>query len=137
MENAECVTPGTDTLNGVGNTVNGVNSAASLSEDSRDSSSSISYTPRPRGRGLRGRPPWKGRGRGRPRGSYSMDPELRRKNKLREVCTINRSFLSVGDILFLVLIPRSFGLMLLQVCKISSDLVGGLEPDLHGYNIRA
>ena len=118
MENAEGSTPGTDTVNGVGNTVNGVNSAASLSEDSRDSSSSISYTPRPRGRGLRGRPPWKGRGRGRPRGSYSMDPELRRKNKLREVCTINGSFLSMGDILFLVLIPRSLWRDAL-VCKIS------------------
>lgn len=80
------ITPTTVT-GAVNNAMNGVNSAASLSEDSRDSSSSISYTPRPRGRGLRGRPPWKGRGRGRgrPRGSYSMDPELRRKNKLREI----------------------------------------------------
>ena len=83
------ITPTTVT-GAVNNAMNGVNSAASLSEDSRDSSSSISYTPRPRGRGLRGRPPWKGRGRGRgrPRGSYSMDPELRRKNKLREVCSL-------------------------------------------------
>lgn len=88
-ENGGSTTVTPTTVNGaVNSAMNGVNSAASLSEDSRDSSSSISFTPRPRGRGLRGRPPWKGRGRGRPRGSYSMDPELRRKNKLREVCSL-------------------------------------------------
>ena len=86
------VTAGTGTVNGVSTAINGINSAASLSEDSRDSSSSISYTPKPRGRGFRGRPPWKGRGRGRPRGAYSMDPELRRKNKLKEVCALSFIF---------------------------------------------
>lgn len=69
-------------------TPNGINSTAnstgSFSEDSRDSSVSMTYTPapQPRGRG-RGRPP---RGSLRGRGAYGrVDPEVRRINRLKEV----------------------------------------------------
>jgi len=65
------------------------NSTGSLSEDSRDSTLSLtnSQTPRPRG-GQRGRPRgsrsgWKGRG------PYSkVDPDTRRKSRLKEVLHI-------------------------------------------------
>ena len=49
---------------------------------------------------------------------------------------VNGSFLSMGGILYLVLILRSLRRDAL-VCKISCDLVGGLEPDLFGCNNRA
>ncbi|KAL3873102.1 hypothetical protein ACJMK2_036260 [Sinanodonta woodiana] len=62
-------------------TPNGSNSMISFSEDSRDSTCSLPYTPRPfqRGRG-RGRPVYRGRGRA----GYHMTPE-RRKAKLKEI----------------------------------------------------
>ncbi|KAK3608566.1 hypothetical protein CHS0354_042551 [Potamilus streckersoni] len=62
-------------------TPNGSNSMISFSEDSRDSTSSLPYTPRPfqRGRG-RGRPVYRGRGRA----GYHMTPE-RRRAKLKEI----------------------------------------------------
>lgn len=72
-------------------TPNGVNSTAnstgSFSEDSRDSNVSLTYTQTPRQRGWnhRGRPRGQ-RSRWRGRGAYSkVDPEIRRKNKLKEV----------------------------------------------------
>ncbi|KAL4238926.1 hypothetical protein ACF0H5_003633 [Mactra antiquata] len=68
------------TPNGLNNTAN---STQSFSEDSRDSSVSLTYTPTPRPRGSRSR----GRGfRGfRGRGAYKVDPETRRRNKLKEI----------------------------------------------------
>ena len=68
------------TPNGINSTAN---STASFSEDSRDSSVSLTYTPTPRrgrGRGRIGRGSWRGRG------AYSkIDPETKRLNKLKEV----------------------------------------------------
>lgn len=75
------------TPNGINSTAN---STASFSEDSRDSSVSLTYTPAPRSRGRgRGRA---GRGSWRGRGAYSkVDPETRRLNKLKEVKYIEKS----------------------------------------------
>jgi hypothetical protein len=68
------------TPNGINSTAN---STASFSEDSRDSSVSLTYTPTPkrgRGRGRFGRGSWRGRG------AYNkIDPETKRLNKLKEV----------------------------------------------------
>ena len=80
-------TPNVPTANGTPNGL-GTNSNASFSEDSRDSSHSLPYTPTPQRRGNpRGRPRG-GRGwRGwRGRGAYNkIDPEIRRQNKLKDV----------------------------------------------------
>ncbi|XP_060555339.1 uncharacterized protein LOC132716155 [Ruditapes philippinarum] len=68
------------TPNGINSTAN---STASFSEDSRDSSVSLTYTPTPkrgRGRGRFGRGSWRGRG------AYNkIDPETKRLNKLKEI----------------------------------------------------
>ncbi|XP_045187149.2 uncharacterized protein LOC123545005 [Mercenaria mercenaria] len=78
---SEDMTPSTPaTPNGINSTAN---STASFSEDSRDSSVSLTYTPTPRrgrGRGRSGRGGWRGRG------AYNkVDPETRRLNKLKEI----------------------------------------------------